>query len=66
MLSLTLLRGNDFVFISKEDRLDRIHASHISDIQGVNIYEFDGGGHGVVILLRDQGKLPAIMSGTYA
>ena len=65
-----LLRSNQgrkiTVFVSKADKLDRIHASHIADIQGVNIYEFDGGGHGIVKLLRDQGKLPAIMSGTYA
>ncbi len=53
------------VFVSKADRLDYIHASHIADIHGVNIYEFDGGGHGIVKLLRDQGNLPAIMSGTY-
>jgi len=65
-----LLRSNQgrkiSVFVSKVDKLDYIHAFHIADIQGVNIYEFDGGGHGVVKHLRDQGKLAAIMSGTYA
>ncbi len=54
------------VFVSKVDKLDHKHASHIADIEGVNIYEFEDGGHGIVKLLRDQGKLPAIMSGTYA
>ena len=54
------------VYVSTSDRLDRIHASHIKDIKGVQVYEVDGGGHGVVRLLRDQGKLPAIMSGTNA
>lgn len=54
------------IFVSKADKLDYIHASHISGIQGVNIYEFENGGHGIVKLLRDQGKLQAIMSGTYA
>jgi predicted esterase YcpF (UPF0227 family) len=54
------------VFVSKEDKLDHIHASHISGIEGVKLYEFEDGGHGIVKLLRDEGKLPAIMSGTYA
>jgi len=65
-----LLRSNSrnkiSIFVSKADKLDRIHASHIADIPGVNVYEFDTGGHGIVKLLRDEGKLPAIMSGTYA
>lgn len=54
------------IFVSKADRLDYIHAYHIADIHGVNIYEFDNGGHNIVRLLRDQGNLPAIMSGTYS
>lgn len=54
------------IFVSKADKLDHIHASHISGINGVNVYEFEDGGHGIVKLLRDEGKLPAIMSGTYA
>ena len=58
--------NNISVFVSKGDKLDYIHASHISGIKGVKIYEFRDGGHGVVKLLRDEGKLPAIMSGTYA
>lgn len=69
-LRLLLLRSNHrnkvSVFVSKADKLDHIHASHIADIQGVTIYEFEDGGHGIVKLLRDQGLLPAIMSGTYA
>jgi len=54
------------LFVSKEHRLDQIHASHIKNIPGVNVYEFKGGAHGVVKFLRDEGQLPAIMSGTYA
>ena len=54
------------IFVSKLDKLDCIHANHISDIEGVKIYEFEDGGHSIVKLLRDEGKLPAIMSGTYA
>jgi len=53
------------VFVSKNNRLDYIHALHIKNVSGVNVYEFEGGGHGVVKLLRDEGKLPAIMSGKY-
>ncbi len=53
------------VFVSKDYRLDYIHAVHIKNIPGVNIYEFDGSGHAIVKFLRDEGKLPAIMSGNY-
>ncbi len=64
-----LLRANGrhkiSIFVSKEDKLDHIHASYLGGVSGVTIYEFDGGGHGIVKLLRDEGKLPAIMSGTY-
>ena len=38
----------------------------IHNIPGVNVYEFESGGHGVARLLRTEGKLSAIMSGTYA
>ena len=51
------------IFISTIDRLDMVHASHVSNIPGVNIYKFESGGHEVVKFLRDEGKLPAIMSG---
>ena len=53
------------VFVSDDDQLDYIHAMHIKNIPGVNIYELNGGGHEIVKLLRAKGKLPAIMSGTY-
>jgi predicted esterase YcpF (UPF0227 family) len=54
------------IFVSKDDRLDYIHALHLKSLLNVKVFEFDGGGHGIVKLLRDQGKLPAIMSGSYA
>lgn len=53
------------IFVSKGHRLDHIHAAHVRQIAGVKICEFESGGHGVVKVLRDEGKLPAIMSGTY-
>lgn len=61
-------KGNQIIsiFVSKEDTLDYIHASHLKNISCVNVYEFEMGGHGIVTLLRDEGKLPLIMSGTYA
>lgn len=54
------------VFVSKNDCLDYIHAIHIKDVPSTQIYEFDGGGHEIVKLLRDKGDLPAIMSGQYS
>ncbi len=53
------------VFVSTAHRLDYIHAFHIADIRGVSLNEFDDGGHNIVGLLRNQGRLPSIMSGTY-
>ena len=53
------------IFVSKTDRLDLVHANHIAGLHGVNVYEFDGGGHDIVKLLRDEGKLAEIMSGVY-
>lgn len=54
------------IYVSRTHRLDHVHASHLKGIPGVQIYEFDGGGHGLVKMLRDEGKLPAIMAGTYS
>ncbi|MEY8215639.1 MAG: hypothetical protein RPR97_14285 [Colwellia sp.] len=53
------------IFVSNNEHLDYVHATHIKGIDGVNIFDFGSGGHGVVKLLRDEGKLPAIMAGTY-
>ena len=53
------------IFVAKDHRLDYIHARHLDCISSVNIYEFESGGHGVVKLLRDEGKLSAIMLDMY-
>lgn len=53
------------LFVSTDDRLDQIHASHLKGLPNVRIVELSGGGHEVVRTLRDQGKLPAILAGTY-
>jgi predicted esterase YcpF (UPF0227 family) len=54
------------IFVSKDDLLDCVHAQHLSSIVGVKIFEFHDGGHEIVKLLRDTGKLPDIMAGNYA
>jgi len=54
------------IFVSKNNRLDLIHATHLEGVAGVQVYKFEDGGHGLVNLLRDEGKLPAIMLGNYA
>ncbi|MDD5126221.1 MAG: hypothetical protein PHT85_16790, partial [Methylovulum sp.] len=53
------------IFVCKNHVLDYLHAEHLKGIPGVDVYEFMGGGHGIVKQLRDKGKLPAIMSGNY-
>jgi len=53
------------IFVSKDSRIDYIHASHLRSIPNIEIFEFSSGGHGVVKLLRDEGKLPDIMLGNY-
>jgi len=53
------------IFVSTDDVLDYVHAMHLKDVPGVRIYERSGGGHEVVKLLRNNGELPAIMSGEY-
>jgi dienelactone hydrolase len=51
------------IFVSTNDRLDEVHANHLHDVPNVNVFKFNEGGHGVVKLLRDLGKLPEILSG---
>jgi pimeloyl-ACP methyl ester carboxylesterase len=70
-LDLRLLLDEDnkqkiSIFVSVEDKLDEAHADHLRDVPYVNIFKFNQGGHSVVKLLRDLGKLPDILSGNYA
>lgn len=53
------------IFVSRDDVLDSKHASHVRDMPNVHVYEFTGGGHSLVRMLRDSGQLPVIMSGEY-
>lgn len=52
------------VFVSPGDPLDAIHARHIEGLPGVVVHWIDGGGHDLVRVLRDTGRLPAIMLGS--
>ena len=38
------------IFVSRNARLDYIHAMHVENMQNIQIYEFEDGGHGIVIL----------------
>jgi pimeloyl-ACP methyl ester carboxylesterase len=42
-------------------RLDAIHATRMQDFPNVNVYRFDRGGHNLVKLLRDDGKLDGVL-----
>jgi len=53
------------IYVSKDNRLDHIHALHLKTIPNVKIFAFNGGGHGIVRFLRDVGKLAAIMSNNH-
>ncbi len=53
------------IFVARDDVLDLNHAVHVKDCPGVDIFEFDTGGHSLVRELRDKGKLPQIMVGEY-
>ncbi len=53
------------IFVSKNHELDYLHATHLKGIPDVNVYEFENEDHGLVKVLRDEGKLPIIMSGNY-
>ena len=50
------------IYVSHADKLDCIHASHISSYPYVKVHVFEKGGHGLVSHLRDTGKLAEIFS----
>jgi hypothetical protein len=51
------------IFVSEDDPLDYLHALRLRGLEGVQIHECPVGGHTLVKQLRDEGKLPAILSG---
>lgn len=53
------------IFVSQEDPLDDLHARRLQGLASVRLHSCPVGGHGLVRRLRDEGKLPAILSGSY-
>jgi hypothetical protein len=51
------------IYVSGQSRLDCLHADYLADLSNIKIHQIEDGGHGVVRVLRDQGKLPAILAG---
>ncbi len=51
------------VHVSTDDELDRLHASRIAALDGVDIFEHHLGGHRLVKTLRDRGLLGPILHG---
>lgn len=54
------------IYVAEDSRLDYLHAAHLQHLESVQIHTFPVGGHNLVKQLRDEGALPAILSGTYA
>lgn len=53
------------IFVSTRDRLDKGHANHLAGFDHVRVHEIAEGGHGVVKVLRDEGKLPGLLRGEF-
>ena len=51
------------IHVATTDRLDLLHARHLSENSKVNLTEYDFGGHNLVKDLRDQGRLSEILIG---
>lgn len=53
------------IFVSSADKLDMVHAEYLSDLPSVKVFQLQSGGHQVVKLLRDEGRLPKILRGEF-
>lgn len=65
---LLQINGNEQsmeLFVSRDHRLDLIHAQRMKGLPGLTVHEMDSGGHEVVRQLKEQGVLPAILRGEY-
>lgn len=51
------------IFVSRDDRLDMAHANHLAADPKVTLHHVEGGGHRLVSVLRDQGRLKEILRG---
>lgn len=51
------------IYVSKQDRLDYLHALNLSNLPELTIHEYNTGGHLLVKELRDKGELASILTG---
>lgn len=56
---------NIYVYYSANDRLDEIHAKQLVKFKNVNNFVFPCGGHNLIKLLRDNGKLINIIGKSF-
>jgi hypothetical protein len=49
------------VFVDESLRVDRLHVERLLGLEGVHVYRFGGGNHGLVRMLRDNGALQLIL-----
>lgn len=49
------------VFFDEEYHLDRLHAEHIGDLEGVSLCPYQEGKHSIVKLMRDSGDLDRVL-----
>ncbi|MBL3527814.1 MAG: hypothetical protein JMN27_09600 [gamma proteobacterium endosymbiont of Lamellibrachia anaximandri] len=55
-------RCNVNIYYDGSEMLDSIHAMHLGDIENISLHPFSEGGHGLIRLLRDSGKLNNIIA----
>lgn len=69
-LDLTRLLGGNtvplHVHYSETSRLDRAHARRMGRVPSCTLHAYDAGGHGLVKMLRDDGRLLTILEGAVA
>jgi hypothetical protein len=53
------------IYYSSKHRLDRIHAERLRGFQNVTLYPFSLGGHAVVKIMRDEGKLVELIKHSF-
>jgi pimeloyl-ACP methyl ester carboxylesterase len=53
------------IFVSEDDPLDLLHARRLQGLASVRVHGCPVGGHNLVRQLRDEGKLPDILAGSY-
>jgi hypothetical protein len=49
------------IFVGIDSRLDRVHARRLSRLPGIQVHEFDAGGHRLIRSIRDSGLLTQLL-----